>query len=79
MLREHIGHIRGKVDEQTIPIRILITAAALLSLPLFGTVARTIGRTLNLGTLTIGLLAIAHIPVVIALVAIWSIGCDLCR
>jgi hypothetical protein len=79
MIREHIGHIRGTVDDQSIPIRVAITVLALLSLPLFGTAARAVGSALNLGSLTVGLLAVAHVPVVVALVAIWSIGCEVCR
>jgi hypothetical protein len=34
---------------------------------------------LNLGWLTLPLLAIAHVPVVIVLIGVRSIGCDLCR
>jgi hypothetical protein len=79
MIREHITHIRNAVDEQSIPIRVGITLTALLSLPLLGTGVRTLGSALNLGWLTTPLLVVAHVPVVVALIAIWSIGCDVCR
>jgi len=61
------------------PIRLLITVGALLSLPLLGTAVRTLGSALGLGVLTIPLLVLAHVPVVVALIAAWSIGCDVCR
>jgi hypothetical protein len=79
MIREHLDHIRATVDEQSIPVRFGITAAALLSLPLLGTGVREVGSALDLGALTLPLLAVAHVPAVIALIAIWSIGCDVCR
>lgn len=79
MIRDHLTHIRGAVDEQSIPVRLGITVAALLSLPLLGTGVRALGSALNLGWVTLPLLAIAHVPVVIALIAVWSIGCDVCR
>lgn len=79
MIREHVGHLRRAVDDQSLPVRVGITVAALLSLPLLGTAVRALGRTLGLGWLTVPLLAAAHVPVVVALIAVWSIGCDLCR
>jgi hypothetical protein len=79
MIRTHLSHIKGTVDDQSIPIRLLITVVALLSLPLLGTGVRTLGSTLGLGWLTAPLLIVAHVPVVIAVIAVWSIGCDVCR
>jgi hypothetical protein len=79
MIRNHISHIRAAVDAQTIPIRLGITIAALLSLPLLGTGVRTLGSALNLGAWTVPLLAVAHVPAVVAVIAVWSIGCDVCR
>lgn len=79
MIRNHLRHIRGTVDEQTLPVRMLITVAALLSLPLLGTGVRTVGSALGLGWMTLPLLAIAHLPVIIVVIAVWSIGCDVCR
>lgn len=79
MIREHIRHIRTTVDDQSIAIRLGVTGAAILSLPLLGTGVKTIGTMLSLGAGTIPLLVMAHVPVVIALFAIWSIGCDVCR
>lgn len=79
MIREHVSHIRAAVDEQSLPIRFAITAAALLSIPLFGAGVRTLGSALDLGAWTLSLLAVAHVPAVVALIAVWSIGCDVCR
>jgi len=79
MIREHIGHLRHTIDDQSLPVRFGITLGALLALPLLGTGVRTVGTALNLGWLTLPLLAIAHVPVVIVLIGVWSIGCDLCR
>jgi hypothetical protein len=79
MIRDHLTHISGAVDKQSIPVRLGITVAALLSLPLLGTGVRALGNALDLGWVTFPLLAIAHVPVVIALIAVWSIGCDVCR
>jgi hypothetical protein len=79
MIREHLVHSRTSVDEQSMIARLGITTAALLSLPLLGTGVRTVGSALDLGTWTLPLLAVAHVPVVVALIAVWSIGCDVCR
>jgi hypothetical protein len=79
MIREHITHIRAALDDQSIPIRLGITVAALLALPLLGAGVRTLGDALNLGAWTFPLLAVAHVPAVVALIAIWSVGCDVCR
>jgi len=78
MIREHIGHLRHAIDDQSLSIRLGITLGALLALPLLGTGVRTLGAALSLGWLTLPLLAIAHIPLVIVLIGVWSIGCDLC-
>lgn len=79
MIREHITHIRTTLDDQSILIRLSITVAALLTLPLLGAGVRALGDAFNLGTWTLPLLAVAHVPAVVALIAIWSIGCDMCR
>jgi hypothetical protein len=79
MIRTHLRHIRRTVDTRSIPVRVLITVAALLSLPLLGTGVRRLGSALELGWLTLPLLAVAHVPAVIALIAVWSIGCEVCR
>jgi hypothetical protein len=79
MIREHIGHIRGAVDDQSIAVRVGITVAALLSLPLLGTGVRALGSALGLGAWTLPLLAVAHVPAVVALIAVWSVGCEVCR
>lgn len=78
MIRKHIGHLRHTIDDQSLPVRLGITLGALLALPLLGTGVRTVGAVLDLGWLTLPLLAVAHIPVVIVLIGVWSIGCDLC-
>jgi hypothetical protein len=79
MIREHVGHLRHAIDSRSIPIRVGITVGALALLPLLGTAVRALGGALGLGWLTLPLLAIAHVPAVVGLLAVWSIGCDLCR
>lgn len=79
MIRNHLEHIHHAVDDQSLPVRGAITLVALLSLPVFGTAVRTLGEMLNLGRLLLPLLVLAHVPVVVAVIAIWSIGCDVCR
>jgi uncharacterized membrane protein YdfJ with MMPL/SSD domain len=79
MIRNHVRHIHNTIDNRSLPIRGVITVVALLSLPLVGTAVRTLGSVLNLGRLVLPLLVLAHIPAVIALIAVWSIGCDICR
>jgi hypothetical protein len=79
MIREHIRHIRATLDDQSIVVRLGVTVAALLSLPLFGTAVRTAGEVFDLGGWTFPLLAVAHVPAVVALISAWSIGCDVCR
>ncbi|MFC7139820.1 hypothetical protein ACFQMA_08210 [Halosimplex aquaticum] len=79
MIRDHVRHLHHLIDDQSVLIRAGITLAALLSLPLFGTGVRALGSTLGLGRLVLPLLVLAHVPAVIALIAVWSIGCDVCR
>lgn len=78
VIRDHIRHLRRVIDEQSLSIRGVITLGALLSLPIFGTGVRTLGSSLGLGRLVVPLLVLAHVPAVIALIALWSIGCDVC-
>lgn len=79
MIRNHIYHIHHTIEEQSIPIRAVITLTSLLSLPVFGTGVRALGSLLGLGRFVLPLLVLAHVPIVIALIGVWSIGCDLCR
>jgi len=79
MIREHVHHLHHAIDDQSLPVRGAITLGALLALPLFGTAVRTLGSALGLGRLVLPLLVLAHVPVVVALIAVWSIGCDVCR
>jgi hypothetical protein len=79
MIRNHLRHIHHTIDDQSLQIRGAITIVAILSLPVFGTGVRALGSALGLGQLVLPLLVLAHVPVVIALIAIWSIGCDICR
>jgi len=79
MIREHVRHIHHAIDGQSLSVRVAITVGALVSLPMFGTAVRTLGSALGLGRLVLPLLVLAHVPVVVALIAVWSIGCDVCR
>lgn len=78
VIRDHIRHIHHAIDDQSLPIRGVITIAALVSLPVFGTGVRSLASLLGLGQLVVPLLVVAHVPAVIALIAVWSIGCDIC-
>jgi hypothetical protein len=79
MIREHVGYLGHAIDDQSLLVRLGIVLGGLLALPVLGTGVRTLGAALNLGWLTLPLLAIAHVPVVIVLIGVWSIGCDVCR
>jgi hypothetical protein len=79
VIREHVHHIHHAIDSRSLSARGVITLVALLSIPAFGTAVRTLGAVLGLDRLLLPLLVLAHVPAVIALVAVWSIGCDLCR
>jgi hypothetical protein len=46
-------------------------------LPLLGSGVRALGSALGLGWATVPLLVVAHVPAVIALIGLWSIGTDL--
>ncbi|AUV83989.1 hypothetical protein C2R22_13290 [Salinigranum rubrum] len=67
------------MDNRSLPMRGAITVVALLSLPLVGTAVRTLRSMRGLGRLVLPLLVLAHVPAVIALIAGWSIGCNICR
>lgn len=79
MIRSHVRHIHHTIGEQSIPIRAVIPLTALLSLPVFGTGVRALGSLLGFGQFVLPLLVLAHVPVLIAPIAVWSIGRDLCR
>jgi len=79
VIRDHVHHLHHVIDEQPISIRLAITVVAALSLPLLGTGVKTLGGALDLGQFVLPLLVLAHVPVVIALIAVWSVGCDVCR
>ncbi|GAB3320644.1 hypothetical protein [Haloplanus salinarum] len=79
MIRSHLRHLRHALDERSITIRAAVTFSALLSLPVFGSGVRTLGQSLGLGRLVLPLLVLAHVPAVVAIIAVWSIGCDVCR
>lgn len=79
MIRNHHKHIHHTIDDRSLPIRVGITLATVVSLPLFARGVRTLAARLELGRLVIPLLVLAHAPAVIAVLAVWSIGCDVCR
>lgn len=76
MIRDHVHHLHDAIDSRSLPVRGVVTVVALLSLPVFGTAVRTLGSELGLGRLVPPLLVLAHVPVVVAPVAAWSLGCD---
>jgi len=78
VIRDHIRHLHHVIDDQSLPIRGVVTIVALASLPVFGTGVRSLGSLFDLGQLIFPLLVLAHVPAVIALIAVWSIGCDIC-
>jgi hypothetical protein len=78
-LVEHLREIRATLDDQTMPVRGGVAVGALVAVPLLGTGVRRAGTALDLGEVAVPLLVVAHVPAVIALIAIWSIGCDVCR
>lgn len=79
VIRNHLQHIHHSIDDRPLPIRAAITLVALVSVPLFGTAVRSLGSWLGLGRLVLPLLVVAHVPAVVALICVWSIGCDVCR
>jgi len=79
VIRDHVRHIHDAIDSRSLPTRGAITVVALLTLPVFGSGVRTVGSMLGLGRLVLPLLVLAHVPAVAALIAVWSIGCDVCR
>lgn len=78
MIRKHLRHIHRSVDQQPLTVRSVVALGALLALPVFGTGVRRLGSVLELGDLVLPLLVLAHVPAVVAVIAIWSIGCDVC-
>ena len=76
MIRTHLRHIRHAVDAQSIPVRGVIALVAVLSLPVLGTAVRALGSALELGRLVLPVLVLAHVPAVVALVALRSIGAE---
>lgn len=79
MIREHLHHLHHAIGDQSIPIRCGITLLALLSLHALGTSVRRLGDVLGLGEFVAWLVVIAHVPAVIAVIAVWSIGCEVCH
>jgi hypothetical protein len=79
VIREHLRHLHHAIDDRSLAVRGAITVAAVLSLPVFGAGVRALGDALGLGRLVLPLLVLAHVPAVVALIAVWSLGCDLCR
>jgi hypothetical protein len=77
MTREHVAGLHDAIDARPIPVRLGVAVGALLALPLLGTGVRTLGSALGLGAVTLPLLVVAHVPAVVALVALWSVGRDL--
>lgn len=79
MIRTHLDHIYRAIDDRPLSVRGVVTILAVLLLPVLGTGVRTLGSALGLGDLVIALLVLAHVPAVVAILGVWSIGCDLCR
>jgi cyanate permease len=79
VIRDNLHHLHHTIDDQALVVRVGIILAALAALPLFGTGVQALGSALAIGQLVLPLLVVAHVPAVVALIAIWSIGCDVCR
>lgn len=79
MIRDHVSHRQQTIDSRSRPVRGAVTLGALLALPVLGTGVRTLGGAPGLGRLVLPLLVLAHSPVAVALVAGWSLGCDVRR
>jgi len=79
VIRNHLEHVHHAIDDRSLPVRVAITLVALASLPMFGSSVRALGTWLGLGQLLFPLLVLAHVPAAVALVAVWSISCDVCR
>jgi hypothetical protein len=79
MGRRHIRHLHSERAERPLVLRLAITVGAPVALPVFSTIVGRVGAVLDHGIVVLLLLALAHVPAVIVLVALWSIGCDVCR
>lgn len=76
MVRNHIHHLWHAIDTRPPAVRLVIAVLALASLPLFGAGVRYLGEVLALGRAVLPLLVVAHIPALIAGLALWSFGRD---
>lgn len=72
-------HIHHVINERSIPIRSTVSLGALLSLSLLGTCVGTLGEVLVLDHLVLPVLLGAHLPIVVALIAVWFIGSAVSR
>ena len=78
MIRNHVHHLWHEIDTRPPAVRLVVAVLALASLPLFGAGVRHLGEVLALGRAVLPLLVVAHIPALIAGLALWSLGCDTC-
>ncbi|MFB6152626.1 MAG: hypothetical protein ABEJ27_00090 [Halodesulfurarchaeum sp.] len=73
MIRTQFRHSYDAIDVHPQLSRTAVTLGALLSLPILGPGVRVLGP----GRLVVSVLA--SVPVLIAVIAVWSIGCHRCR
>jgi len=75
---EHLREIHAALDSRSVGVRLAVTLVAAVSVPLTATAVRRLGAELGLGAATLPLLVVAHVPAVVAVIAIWSVGCEVC-
>ncbi|MGK2229877.1 MAG: hypothetical protein ACI9QA_000024 [Methanobacteriota archaeon] len=76
MIREHLHELWHGIDTRPTKVRLGIAVFTIASLPVLGTLSRTVGEAFSLGGLTVPLLVVAHVPALIAALALWSVASD---
>jgi len=76
MIQNHVRHLWHGIDTRPPAVRLVIAVLAFASLPLLGAGVRHLGEVLALGRAVLPLLVVAHIPALIAGLALWSFGRD---
>lgn len=76
MTRTHLDRVQRASDDRLLSIRGMVAVLAVLSLPVLGTAVRSPGSTIERGDPVLAPRVFAHAPAVVALLGVWSIGCD---